>query len=178
MSRSATRARRKARTATARRNNIGFLDHMRAAEFSATGTHSSLGLLAASRMAERSATVSAAFAAKPSPAVLPHTVPDAAPKPSNMPQRRTIWQAATGTPTPDKAPEPVKVHPAPHLHTRVHTPIKAAELDKEMRAAAMRIVHADGIHGWRLVGVINRDSGRVTVYARKHGASVRYSTAD
>ncbi len=97
MSRSATRARRRARTANVRRNNLAFLDHMRTAEFSATGTHSSLGLLAASKLAETRATVSATFAAKPSPAVLPHTPPRRVAKPSDMPQR-SIWQAATGGP--------------------------------------------------------------------------------
>ncbi|MGW3763068.1 hypothetical protein [Streptomyces sp. NPDC005131] len=178
MSRSATRARRKARAATARRNNIGFLDHMRAAEFTATGTHSSLGLLAASRMAERSATVSATFAAKPSPAVLPHTVPDAAPKPSNMPQQRTIWQAATGTPAPEsiKAPEPVKAKPA----KRVHTSIKAADVPADVKAVTRKHL-ADGqlSAAWFGVGIIDRPDGTtVDVYARKHGASVRYSTAD
>ncbi|WP_405668036.1 hypothetical protein [Streptomyces sp. NBC_00055] len=174
MSRSASRARRRARTANTRKNSMGFLDHMRAAEFSATGKHSSLAMLAASNLTGTRATVSATFAAKPSPAVLPHTPPRTAAKPSDMP-RRSIWHAATGDPVAEPVAEPVT---APVLATRVHTPIKAAELDKEMRAAAMRIVHGDGPHGWRLVGVINRESGRVTVYVRKHGASVRYSTTD
>lgn len=60
---------------------------------------------------------------------------------------------------------------------RVHTPVKAAELDKQVRAAAKRIMEADGPDGWRLVAVWNREDGRVKVYVRKHGASVRYSTA-
>ncbi|MGW1261243.1 hypothetical protein ACWD7Y_04680 [Streptomyces drozdowiczii] len=77
---------------------------------------------------------------------------------------RRVVRAATST-----APEPVK---APD-----HQPIKAAELDAEMKAAARRIMQADGRDGWRLVGVMNRESGRVKVYVRKHGASVRYSTA-
>ncbi|MEV7902118.1 hypothetical protein [Streptomyces anulatus] len=183
MSRSTTRARKRAQrkqTAAARRTSLGFLDYMRAAEFKATGGHSSLGLLAADNMTKTRETVADAFAAKRSPSVLPNTPTRVAAKPSDMPSR-SIWQAATGTPAPvpDETPEPVKVLPAPELSTRTHTPIKAAELDKEMRAAAMRIVrHTDGVHGWRLVGVINVAGGRRTVYARTHGASVRYSTAD
>lgn len=177
MSRSTTRARNRAQrkqNANARRTSLGFLDHMRAAEFTATGMHSSLGMLAADNMTKTRETVSATFAAKRSPSVLPNTPARDAAKPSDMP-KRSIWQAATGTPAPapDETAGPVKVLPAPELHT----PIKAAELDKEMRAAAMRIVRQqDGIHGWRLVGVINVEGGRRTVYARKHGASVRYST--
>ncbi|MEV6309946.1 hypothetical protein AB0M10_15275 [Streptomyces sp. NPDC051840] len=177
MSRSTTRARNRNRKAAERRASLTFLDHMRAAEFDATGKHSSLGLLAASRMAEMRATVDARYREKVSPDVLPHTVHDV-PKPSAMPRQRTLWQAATGTLEPVTTPEPVKVFTAPELKTRTHTPIKAAELDKEMRAAAMRIVRGDdSFHGWQTVGVINREDGRVTVYVRKHGASVRYSTA-
>ncbi|MFI7083924.1 hypothetical protein ACIBUR_09990 [Streptomyces anulatus] len=181
MSRSTTRARKRAqrkRNANARRTSLGFLDHMRAAEFEATGMHSSLGMLAADNMTRTRETVSATFAAKRSPSVLPNTPARDAAKPSDMP-KRSIWQAATGTPAPDATAEPVKVLPAPELRTRVHTPIKAAELDREMRAAAMRIVHHQyGNPGWRLVGVINVEGGRRTIYARKHGASVRYSTGD
>jgi hypothetical protein len=81
------------------------------------------------------------------------------------PKRRRVVRESTST-----APEPVKAE-------AVHEPIKAAELDKEMRAAAKRIVQADGPDGWRLVGVMNRESGRVKVYVRKHGRSARYSTA-
>ncbi|MFC4498480.1 MULTISPECIES: hypothetical protein [Streptomyces] len=80
---------------------------------------------------------------------------------AERPERRRVTRPATST-----APA-----------ERVHTPIKAAELDKEMKAAAKRIVQADTSGGWRLVGVMNREDGRVSVYVRKHGASVRYSTA-
>ncbi|MFE4527154.1 hypothetical protein ACFRMO_08140 [Streptomyces anulatus] len=183
MSRSTTRARKRAQrkqNASARRTSLAFMDHMRAAEFKATGKHSSLGMLAADNLTKTHETVSDTFAAKRSPSVLPNTPTREAAKPSDMP-KRSIWQAATGTPAPapDETAETVKVLPAPELSTRVHTPIKAAELDKPMRAAAMRIVHREyGIHGWRLVGVINTEDGRRTVYARRHGASVRYSTAD
>ncbi|MFJ4686514.1 hypothetical protein [Streptomyces sp. NPDC088789] len=169
MSRSATRARRRARTAATRRKSLAFLDHMRGAEFSATGAHSSLGLLAADNLTRTRATVIASFTAKPSPAVLPDTPPQPMAKPSDMPSR-SIWEIATGEPAP--MPEPVSA-PA----KSAHEPIKAAELDKEMRAAAKRIMQADGCDGWRLVGVWNRECGRVKVYVRKQGASVRYSTA-
>ncbi|MFD9815175.1 hypothetical protein [Streptomyces sp. NPDC059080] len=97
------------------------------------------------------------------------------PSPRPVPTPKTLWQAATGEPAPTAkpapAPEPTKAEPV----TRVHTPIKAAELDKEMKAAAKRIVQSDTSGGWRLVGVVNREDGRVSVYVRKHGASVRYS---
>ena len=162
MSRSANRARKRARTANKRRSSLAFLDHMRGAEFSATGAHSSLGLLAASNLAGTRATVGGTFAAKPSPAVLPHTPAERAPKPSDMPPR-SIWQAATG----DSAPEPVAV---------VHEPIKAAGLSKELKAEAKRIMQSDTSGGWRVVGAMDRENGRVSVYVRKHGATVRYST--
>lgn len=173
MSRSATRARRRARTANARRSNLTFLDHMRSAEFSATGAHSSLGMVAASHLAETRATVTAKFAAKPSPAELPHTPAHRAPKPSDMP-RRSLWQAATGEPAPVPVGEPVSA-PAPKREPE-HALIKAAELSKEMREAAKRIMQENGPDGWRLIGVMNWESGRVKVYVRKHGTSVRYST--
>ncbi|MFJ4739120.1 hypothetical protein [Streptomyces sp. NPDC088775] len=84
---------------------------------------------------------------------------------ATRPERRRVTRPATTT--------PVKAKPAP----RVHTPIKAAELEQSTRDAAMRIVRSDGPDGWRLVAVWNRDSGRVSVYVRRHGASVRYSIA-
>ncbi|WP_406362391.1 hypothetical protein [Streptomyces sp. NBC_01579] len=80
---------------------------------------------------------------------------------AERPQRRRVTRAATST-----APA-----------ERVHTPIKAAELDKQMKATAKRILDADGPDGWRLFAVMNREDGRVNVYVRKQGASVRYSTA-
>jgi len=78
------------------------------------------------------------------------------------PNRRRVERVATST-----APEPQPTF----------QPIKAAELDKDMRESAKRIVQADGPGGWRLVGVWNRESGRVKVYARKHGRSARYAVA-
>ncbi|MEU9050106.1 hypothetical protein AB0D37_06835 [Streptomyces sp. NPDC048384] len=172
MSRSANRARKRARTANKRRSSLAFLDHMRGAEFSATGAHSSLGLLAASNLAGTRATVSGTFAAKPSPAVLPNTPAERAPKPSDMP-RRSLWQAATGDAAPEPVAEPVK---APEPVAVVHEPIKAAELDKELKAEAKRIMQSDTSGGWRVVGAMDRENGRVSVYVRKHGATVRYST--
>lgn len=174
MSRSASRARKRARVADKRRSSLRFLDHMRAAEVSATGTHSSLGMLAASNLVGTRAAVSATFAAKPIPAELPNTPPRRVAKPSDMP-RRSIWHAATGAPAPAQVREAERIK-AEDKPTE-HQPIKAAELDKAMRAAAKRIVQSAGPDGWRLVGVWNRQSGRDKVYVRKHGNSVRYSTA-
>ncbi|MEU0214069.1 hypothetical protein ABZ281_02735 [Streptomyces sp. NPDC006265] len=177
MSRSATRARKRARTADTRRKSLGFLEHMRRAEFSATGTHSSLGMLAADNLTRTRDTVTGTFAAKPSPAVLPNTVHDV-PKPSDMPRTRTMWQAATGEPTP--APVPTEPEPEPLAEPETlavtHEPIRAAELDKELKAEAKLIMQSDTSGGWRVVGVMDREDGRVSVYVRKHGATVRYST--
>ena len=173
MSRSATRARKRARTATTRRNSVAFLDHMRAAEFSATGAHSSLGMLAADNLTKRRETVTGTFAAKPSPAVLPNTVHDR-PKPSAMPRTRTVWQAATGEPTPGPVPD-VPDGARPDAEP---TPVKVGDLPTQARDLA-KIAKDKGIlsREWLSLGAIERDGRDVQVYARLHGNSVRYAVA-
>lgn len=173
MSRSATRARRRARTAATRRKSVAFLDHMRGAEFSATGAHSSLGLLAADNLTRTRATVSAAYGAKPSPTELPNTPEERAPKPSDMP-RRSIWQAATAEPTPAPVPEiPDGARP-----TAEPTPVKIGELPAQARELA-KIAKDKGLlsREWLSLGAIERNGKDVQVYARLHGNSVRYSVA-
>lgn len=81
--------------------------------------------------------------------------------------RRSIWQAATGDAAPVPVAEPVAV---------VHEPIKAAELAKELKAEAKRIMQSDTTGGWRPFAAMERETGRVCVWVRKHGATVRYST--
>ncbi|MFC9505452.1 hypothetical protein [Streptomyces sp. NPDC057002] len=171
MSRSATRARKRARTAATRRKSLEFLDHMRGAEFSATGAHSSLGLLAAENLVTTRATVSAAYGAKPCPAELPHTPARRAPKPSDMPQR-SIWQAATGEPTPAPVPDiPDGARPA-----TAPTPVKVGDLPEQAKNLA-KIAKDKGLlsREWLSLGGVERDGKTVHVYARLHGNSVRYA---
>ncbi|MFV0135543.1 hypothetical protein ACLGIH_20365 [Streptomyces sp. HMX87] len=84
------------------------------------------------------------------------------------PERRRVVRAATST-----APEPVKAEPTPK-----YRPIKAAEVPAEIKAATRRRLADGGLTGeWLRVGILDgRDNLTVHVYARKHGASVRYST--
>lgn len=170
MSRSATRARKRARTANNRRNSMAFLEHMRAAEVSATGAHSSLGLLAASNLLKTGETVSATFAAKPSPSELPHTPAERSPKPSDMP-KRSIWQAATG----DTAPVPIPEGARPSTEP---TPVKIAELPDKVRELA-KIAKSKGIlsREWVSLGAVDRDGSDREVFARLHGNSIRYAIA-
>ncbi|MEU3979681.1 hypothetical protein AB0F77_06135 [Streptomyces sp. NPDC026672] len=81
------------------------------------------------------------------------------------PKRRRATRPATST-----APEPVKAAPA-------YRPIKAADLPSEIKAVTRRhLADGDLSADWFCVGILDRDDLTVNVYARKHGASVRYST--
>ena len=89
---------------------------------------------------------------------------------ATQPKRRRVERPATST-----VPEPVK---AASTGTPQYRPIKAAELPAEIKAVTRRHL-ADGELSaeWFCVGILDgRDDLTVNVYARKHGASVRYST--
>ncbi|MFF1693080.1 hypothetical protein ACFVXC_05560 [Streptomyces sp. NPDC058257] len=93
------------------------------------------------------------------------------PRTDPVPTPKTLWQAATGEPAP--VTESVKAEPAP----RVHTSIKAADVPKGTRDVCK--IHKDRgdlSSEWYPVGYLDGDDG-ARVYARLHGASVRYSTA-
>ncbi|MGW3153762.1 hypothetical protein [Streptomyces sp. NPDC001089] len=166
MSRSATRARSRARTAAARRKSSAFLDHMRRAEVSATGTHSSLGLLAAANLSGVRATVSDTFGSK-------RTALDVRPVPPRpVPTPKTLWQAATG----DAAPAPVPDIPEGARPDKEPTPVKVGDLPADVRRLA-KIAKDKGIlsRDWVSLGGVERDGKTGHVYARLHGNSVRYA---
>jgi hypothetical protein len=171
MSRSTNRARKRARVADKRRKDLAFLDHMRGAEMGATGTHAALSVKAVENLARTHATVSATFAAKPSPKILPLTPLETR---CPAPTPKTLWEAAMGKP--ETPPKPVKAPHVPNLRTRVYTSIKAAELPQDVRDCVKYITWGAAPRMWEHVGSMTRDGARLDVFARKHGASVRYST--
>ncbi|MFF4699864.1 hypothetical protein [Streptomyces chattanoogensis] len=61
----------------------------------------------------------------------------------------------------------------------MHTPLKATEVSDEMRATAGRMLcEVTSSSPWHPIGAVNREDGRHIIYARKHGAAVRYSSLE
>lgn len=85
-------------------------------------------------------------------------------------ERRRVTRPATSAPVPDVTPAP-KITPAPVAPK--YKPVKASELDDDMRAHAAKVLKEGTAAGWRLVGVLNVDG--VKVYVRKHSTGVRYA---
>lgn len=122
-----------------------------------------IAALAATNTARTRTAVATTFAAKPSPESLPHTPTET----RRAPTPKTLWQAATG----ERAPEPVKAAPTEYR------PVKAAEVPKGTRDVCK--VHkgrGDLSAQWYPVGYMDGDDG-ARVFARLHGASVRYAVA-
>lgn len=82
---------------------------------------------------------------------------------------KTIYEAATGQPTP--VPEGARPETEP-------TPVKVGDLPKQARELA-RIAKESGhlSREWLSLGAVERDGKDVPVYARLHGNSVRYAVA-
>ncbi|MGW3274947.1 hypothetical protein ACWDFH_26255 [Streptomyces kronopolitis] len=155
-------------TARTKQRQAGRVNLQELAERNLTGRRERLTREGKARRAAELRRITPAAAEPVKPSDVPVTFKAERPKRRRVERpAKSIWEAATGEPA------PVKAEPAP----TDYQPIKAAELDKEMKAAAKRILQSDTSGGWRLIGVMNRESGRVKVYVRKHGASVRYSTA-
>ncbi|AZM47843.1 hypothetical protein DMB38_20460 [Streptomyces sp. WAC 06738] len=145
-------------------------------EWRGVATRSPLATLAAGNVDRTRATVAGTFASKPDPGELPHTP---ARDSAVIPTPKTVWQAATGEAAPVKAPEPAPEPVKAAAVPTVYRPIKAADLPAEIKDVTRKHLADGDLSGdWFCVGVLDDpDDLTVDVYARKHGASVRYSIA-